>query len=93
MHFVLFPKLNRAKIEGVVLNRVRVSNLQRLIYTQISVKYPSLLGADPEASRSNRRMREETAGVGITISHLGTGMGKPRTRDPVHTQATHITVL
>ena len=31
MHFVLFP--NRVKIEGVVLNRVRVSNPQRLTYT------------------------------------------------------------
>ena len=37
MHFVLCLKQGN-KLEGVVLNRVMVSNPQRLTYTQILVK-------------------------------------------------------
>ena len=39
VHFVLCPKHGNT-IEGVVLNRIRVSNPQRLTYTQILVDYP-----------------------------------------------------
>ena len=41
--------LNRVKIEGVVLNRVRVSNPQRLTYTQIVMDDIDLARAKSEA--------------------------------------------
>ena len=43
--------LNRVKIEGVVLNRVRVSNPQRLTYTQIIVDDIDLARAKSELSK------------------------------------------
>ena len=69
-HFILFPE-QRNKIESVVLNRVHifrtfctkhgrgflgVSNPQRLIYTQILVKYPpplprGFVGKERETNR------------------------------------------